>query len=154
MNFDLDSNEIKLESEDKGLRLTANSGDNQLLANVTIYETKEIVTKNYNIVKVHYQQKTGDKILQTDLEKISLKIVLHYFYMYQLWRTMYQREKNRDLTFLQKDFEHPCTADKIISYFKTTYPDNYVDKCEIMLDMSLDKFKEYEKNRQAFYDMW
>lgn len=153
MIFYLDSNEVKLELEAKGIRLTTNSENNILLANVTMNETKEIIIKNYNIVKEHYQPKINDKISSVDLERISLKIVLHYFYMYQLWRAIYRREKNRDLKFLHKDFNHPYTSDEIISYFKGAYPKNYSSKCEIMLDMSTNKFKDYEKNRQAFYDM-
>jgi hypothetical protein len=110
---------------------------------------------NYNsIVKEHYKQLIGSKILESDLEKISIKIVLRFFYMYQLWRTMYVKEKKRDLTFLQKDFNNLSTADTIVSYFKTTYPNSYTDKSETMLDMTADEFKEFEKNRKAFFEMW
>lgn len=154
MTFNLDINEIRVQAEINGLRLTTNTGDNQLLTNVSITEIREVVTKNYILVKEHYHNKTTDKLAQTDIEKVSLKVVLRYFYMYQLWRTMYKREKNRDLTFIKKDFEHPYTLDTIISYFKSAYPKQYADKCEIMLNMSSDKFKKYEKERQEFYDMW
>ena len=30
-------------------------------------------------------------------------------------------KKNRDLTFIIKDFEHPYTSYQIIDYFKSTY---------------------------------
>jgi hypothetical protein len=153
MTFNLDSNEIKIQPEDRGIRLTSSVGDSQLLSNVTIDETEEIVAKNYYIVKEHYKQIIGNKILETDLQKISIKIVLRFFYMYQLWRTMYAKEKKRDLTFLQKDFNNLSTADTIVSYFKTTYPNSYTDKSETMLDMTADEFKEFEKSRKAFFDL-
>jgi hypothetical protein len=136
MTLNIDCNEIQLESTEKGLRLTTNSGIVLLLANVSEEETQETVTKNYAIVKDFFQERTETKIEHSDIEKIALKIVLHYFYMYQLWRTLYEKEKDRDLTFIGTDFDHPQTSDMIISYFKKSDPKDYIDKCLIMLGMS------------------
>jgi hypothetical protein len=67
---------------------------------------------------------------------------------------MYKKERNRDLTFLTKDFDHPQMNDIIIQFFKERYPDNYSDKCEAMLNMSHEKFSVYDKNRQNFQNMF
>ncbi len=63
---------------------------------------------------------------------------------------MYKRQANRDLTFLQKDFEHPYTSYHIIDYFKNKYPDNYADKCESMLEMTTEQFAEYLLRKEQF----
>lgn len=150
MKFSLDSNEINLKAEKQGLRLTSKAGDNLLLANVSEEETEDMVRKNYACVKEFYSQKASAEIQATDLEAVSLKIVLHYFYMYQLWRSIYEKEKNRSLAFLSGDFDHPGTADEIISYFKGKYRRNYRAKCAAMLGMNAEEFSRYEKGREDF----
>jgi len=153
MKYKIDHNEIYLIFEKDWIRVKTDSGDNLPLHNQTKEETTEIIHKNYKIVKDYYQNKVQNKISSLDLERVSLKIVLFYFHMYNLWRQMYKREKNRDLTFISKDFEHPYTSSQIIDYFKSTYPDNYAPKCEIMLDMTPEKFQEFAKNKEQFDNM-
>jgi len=135
MTLNIDHIFVKIDKEDNGIRLTTDN-ENWFIPNQTIEETKKILEINYKIVKGHFQDKTGQLVTDTDLENVCFKIVLHYFQMYNHWRTMYKRQTNRDLTFLQKDFEHPYTSYQIIDYFKNKYPDNYADKCETMLEMT------------------
>ncbi len=153
MTFYVDHIEVDLSNESGGLRLRT-SDDNLMLANQTIEETRSTVEKNHRIVKEHYQKVVNNIVDPHDLAAVSMRIVLHYLYMYNLWRTMYKRESKRDLTFRDKDFEHPYTKDKIIEYFKNKYPFDYSVKCETILRMSTEKFNEYEKNRQDFYEMF
>jgi hypothetical protein len=153
MVISIDNLIINIEQEDKGIRLKTDV-DNLFLENQTLKETKEIIKKNYKIVKKHFQLRTGTIVTPIDLKQICLKIVFNYLYMYNLWRGMYRRETNRDLTFLSKDFDHPQTDDIIIQFFKEKYPTNYADKCEIMLKMSPENFKTYAKNRQDFQEMF
>jgi hypothetical protein len=63
---------------------------------------------------------------------------------------IYKRETKRDLTFIQKDFEHPYTSFKIVDYFKKMYPDNYAARCEVMLGMTPEQFKEYNIRKEQF----
>jgi hypothetical protein len=149
MTFSIDHIIVRIDNEVNGIRLTTET-ENLLLQNQTLIETKSVIEKNYKIVKEYFQDKMSDTITETDLENFSLKIVLHFFYMYNLWRTMYQREKNRDLTFLDKDFKHPYTSYHIIDYFKNKYPDNYADKCETILEMTSEQFKEYLISKEQF----
>jgi hypothetical protein len=149
MTLNIDHIFIKIDKEDNGIRLTTDN-ENWFIANQTFEETKKILEINYKIVKGHFQDKTGQLVTDTDLENVCFKIVLHYFQMYNHWRTMYKRQTNRDLTFLQKDFEHPYTSYQIIDYFKNKYPDNYADKCESMLEMTSEQFKEYSIRKEQF----
>ena len=120
MNYNLDHITIRLEKEGNGLRLTTDI-ENWFIPLQTIEETRQITEKNYRIVIDHFKSKTGQIISATDLENVCFNIVLHYFQMYNHWRTMYKRETKRDLTFIQKDFEHPYTSSKIVDYFKKIY---------------------------------
>ena len=149
MNYKLDHITIKLEKEGNGLRLSTDI-ENWFIPNQTIEETRRITEINYEIVKDHFKSKTGQIISATDLENVCFNLVLHYFQMYNHWRTMYKKEAKRDLKFLQKDFEHPSTSDHIIDYFKKMYPENYADKCETMLEMTPELFKEYAIKKEQF----
>ena len=154
LTFKIDQTKVTLRGEKNGLRLTTVNGDNLFLQNQTTKETKEVIEKNYNIVNHYFTEKAAGKIESTDIEIVSLKIVFWYLHTYNKWRTIYIKEKNRDLTFIDRDFEHPQTRDIIIRYFTNKYPDNYSKPCEILLKMSPDKFKDYEKERVAFFNMW
>ena len=153
MIFHLDSNKVSVRTTAKGFRLSTGSGINLLLEHVTLKETRDVVTGNYGIVKAFYSKRAGDKIAASDLEVVSLKIVLHYFYMHQLWRATQKKKKDRDLAFILKDLEHPSTTDEIISHFKLNYPKDYTSRCKIMLGMTTAQIKAHEKSRQLFYDL-
>lgn len=149
MNYKLDHITIRLEKEGNGLRLTTDI-ENWFIPLQTIEETRQITEKNYRIVLDHFKSKTGQMISATDLENVCFNIVLHYFQMYNHWWTMYKGEAKRDLTFIQKDFEHLYTSSHIVDYFKKIYPDNYADKCEVMLEMTPEQFKEYAIRKEQF----
>jgi len=149
MNYNIGQINVSLKSESNGLRLMTDI-ENWFIPNQTIEETKQITEINYKIVKEHYQSKIGQVISETDLENVCFSIVLHYFQMYNHWRTMYKREKNKDLTFLQKDFEHPYTSYHIMDYFKKKYPNCYEDKCEIMLGLTNEQFKEFAIKKEQY----
>jgi len=149
----IDNMKMVIEQENQGLRLKTDT-DNLLLQNQTYDETVRMVNTNYEIVKNYFQKKVDTYIDSIDLKQVCLRIALRHFYMYNLWRTMYKKERNRDLTFLHKDFDHPQTNDIIIQFFKDRYPNNYSNKCEAMLDMSPEEFKAYDKNRQDFQNMF
>ena len=149
MKYNLDHITIRLEKEGNGVRLTT-AIENWFIPLQTIEETSQITEINYGIVKDHFKSKTGQIISATDFENVCFNIVLHYFQMYNHWRTMYKRETKRDLTFIQKDFKHPYTSSHIVDYFKKMYPDNYADKCEVMLEMTPEQFKEYAIRKEQF----
>lgn len=149
MTIKLDSIIINISDEDNGIRLTTEN-ENWFIPRQTLDETKAIIEKNFKIIKTYFQDKLGEIITGSDLDNVSLKITLLYFQMYNHWRTMYKRERNRDLTFIQKDFEHPYTSNEIVDYFKNKYPDSYIEKCEIMLNMTNEQVKEYIIRKEQF----
>jgi hypothetical protein len=153
--FTIDDIPIELAEENKGIRLTTDD-DNLILPNQTMTSVEHIVRENFRMVKAHYQAKSGVSVSidGRDLSLVSLRIVLHYLYMYNKWREMYEHHKDRDLKFLIEDFEHPSTHDLIIWYFRNKYLEKYSTQCELMLGMSADEFRSYEKSRQEFHDMW
>lgn len=151
MKYNLDHITIKLEKEGNGLRLTTDI-ENWFIPHQTIEETRKITEKNYGIVKEHFKRKAGQIISASDLENVCFNIVLHFFQMYNHWRKMYRRETERDLTFIQKDFEHPYTSSHIVDYFKKMYPRHYADKCEVMLGMTPEQFKEYNIRKEQYDD--
>jgi hypothetical protein len=153
MKYNLDHITVELKEEGNGLRLTTNI-ENWFIPNQTVQETKKVTEVNYKMVKDHFKNKTGLLISDTDLANVCLNIVLHYFQMYNHWRRMYKKEANRDLKFIRKDFAHPYTSSHIVDYFKKMYPENYADKCEVMLDMTPDQFKEYAIRKEQFDNMW
>jgi hypothetical protein len=152
MQFHLDHNEIQLQKEANGLRLTTQTGQSLLLANVTFKEAHSVITHNYQIVKAHFEPNLHGIISTTHHEAVSLKIVLHYFYLYQMWRSLYEEEKNNDLSFREKDFDHPGTIDTVIAHFKWAYPKQYAPYCQTYLGMTNHQFHEYEKSRQTYFD--
>jgi len=121
MKYNLGHITFELQTEGNGLHLKTDL-ENWFIPIQTIEETSQIIEKNYGIVKDHFKNKIGQIISETDLENVCFNIVLHYFQMYNHWRTMYKRETKRDLTFLQNDFEHPHTSYHIVNYFKKCIP--------------------------------
>ena len=141
MTFNLDNIQVTVSAESNGIRLTTED-ENWFIPGQTLDETKTILERNFKIIKEHFLDKVETVITQTDLNNVCLKIALSYFQMYNHWRTMYKRETNRDLTFLQKDFDNTDTIHIVIGYFKKKYQANYEDKCEAMLGMTNAELKE------------
>jgi hypothetical protein len=141
MTFNLDNIRVNISDENNGIMLTTED-ENWFIPRQTLAETKTILEKNFKIIKEHFLNKVETVIAPLDLNNICLKITLSYFQMYNHWRTMYKRETNRDLTFLQKDFDSADTINIVIGYFQNKYPDNYENKCEVMLGMTNAELKD------------
>jgi hypothetical protein len=84
MKYELESNEIELKPETNWIRIITNTGINLPLHNQTFEETQKVINKNYVFVKTHYESKVCNKISSIDVERVSLKIVIFYFQMYNL----------------------------------------------------------------------
>ena len=152
MTFYLDNIKVGLSDENNGIRLTT-AEENWLIPKQTLAETKTIIEKNFKIIKDHFHDKGMAVITQLDLNNVCLKIALHYFQMYNHWRTMYKRETNRDLTFIQKDYDKTDTINIVIGYFKNKYPIDYVDKCVAMLGMTNIELREAIIGKEQYDSM-
>lgn len=151
MFFHIEKIQIELTEDLYGIRLKT-ATDDLPLPGQTIAETMETVRINFETVQEKYKKSATDKIDMDELNEVCLKIVLHYFYLYNTWKETNEKEKDRDLAFLPKDFSHPYTFDIVIQYFKNKYPTDYAGKCAAMLDMQVDKLLKYEYDRADFYN--
>ena len=145
---------IKFIPQTNGVSFESSVDDKLLLINLNAEEAEQMLRKNYAIVYPHYKAIALNQLNETDLQQACFKIVVFYFYLYNLWRAIYENQKDRDLNFLISDFDHPYTFDKIREFFIRKYPDSYAEKCAVMLGMRIDAFKEYEQRREDLYDMW
>jgi len=150
MTFYIGHISIQLHEDPHGLLLTA-FGEVWPLPGQSPGEAQALILKNFDIVKAKYAETTSNAISDEELDEICLHIVLYYFYLYNSWKAFNEKEKNRDLAFQQKDFTHPYTYDKVIRFFKHKYPDDYLSKCALMLDLTPDAVSNYEATRSDFY---
>lgn len=151
MTLFIEQMEIELTEDQYGLRLTW--GDNRLpLPGQTLATTTDLLQKNFATVKGRFSQIASDDITAEELHEVSLKVVLHYFYLYNSWKYSNENEKDRDLAFLQKDFHHPYTYDTILQYFKLKYPGDYALKCACLTEKTADELLKYEYDRNSFYN--
>lgn len=111
MFFSIESIKIELIENQFGLQLKME--DYQYpLPGQTIDETVNIIRKNFEILKSQYSKTASGKLKDEEINEVCLKIVLHFFGMYNSWKYSNKKEKDRDLTFLEKDFKHPQALDR------------------------------------------
>jgi hypothetical protein len=153
VTFYIEHIEIELTEDAYGLTLKALKNEFPLPGQ-TIAEAKNTITGNFKIVSTKYQKSSPGIIPVEELNEVCLKVVLYYFYLYNLWRSIYENEKNRDLTFIPNDFTHPYTYDEIIRYFSDKYPEEYADKCAVMFEIKKEAVLKYEADRKNFYNFF
>ena len=115
---------------------------------------QSLLLGNFKLVRTYYEQKAKDKLTGEELDELSLTIVLHYLYMYNMWRGFYKGQENKQLEFDEEDFHHPQTHDEIIWFLKRKYPGDHIHRCSALMEMSESEFRDYEKRRQEFHDMF
>lgn len=115
---------------------------------------QSLLLGNFKLVRNHYEQKAKDKLTGEELDELSLTIVLHYLYMYNMWRGLYKGQENKQLEFDEEDFHHPQTHDEIIWFVKRKYPRDHIHRCSALMEMSESEYRDYEKRRQEFHDMF
>jgi len=81
MTFYIEQIKIELTEDAYGLRLNA-LNDVFPLPGQTVAVTKDTITKNFERVIAKYKETAADIVTGEDLNEVSLKIVLHYFYLY------------------------------------------------------------------------
>jgi len=163
MQFTIDDISIELNQEGQDVRLRMNDINvydhyyliNEFaLPNQTVDSVKNIVVDNYRVVKHHYAAKVGNSIAEGDLGMVSLQIVLKKLHMYNMWRIMYRQDRGRDLKFITDDFENQDTRWFVIQFFRAKYPDDYAAKSGLILGMSEDELRRYEKGVRDSIDQF
>lgn len=144
---------IKFSPHPNGVRFETED-DNLLFPNMQAGDAVPILQSNFEIVYLHFKAIAKNNLEDEILQQACFKIVVFYFYMYALWRAYNENQKGRDLNFLDSDFNHPYTFDKVREFFLRHHHATYAEKSAAMLGMQINAFKEYEQQRQDFYDMW
>ncbi|MGB4959138.1 MAG: hypothetical protein WBO36_06645 [Saprospiraceae bacterium] len=151
MNFVIEGINIELRKDAKALRANI-LDEGYYFSFQSFQETKDTITSNFYVVKEHYSQTALLTISMTELNEVSLKIVLYYFQLYNSWRSIYEKYKDKDLTFLNKDYTHPYTYDLIINYFRLKYPEDYIKIAAAMINKSPSEVLKYKTDRDDFYN--
>lgn len=151
--------EIKLEHITLSLYSESNNVNvkskyaNVILSNQNIEDVTNLIINNFHVVYSHYKSRVAyNSDILIDINVISVFIVLHYLYMYNTWRHTYKGKENIKLGFDNNDFNNPTTLDIIINYYKEKYPNNWIEKCNILLEMSEEELYDYYKKRADFYN--
>jgi hypothetical protein len=154
LNINIENITVNLTTEHTNVRVKFDH-EETLLLNQDIDTVTKDIRNNFSIVKNHFQKlayKAGKLIDITDINKLSLLIVLYYLFLYSSWKVMYPKQKNRNLNFDPTDFNNPSTYDIIFHYFKSKSPEDWKMKSAILLDFELDDFDIYYKRREDFYN--
>ncbi len=155
------SKEIKIEnitlnlSNDGNTVVVRSNRENIILPRQSIDTVAELIMHNFNVVINHYKSMIDKGSVAfdfNDINFISISIALHYLYMYNSWRAMYKKQENRDLKFIEKDFNNPSTRDIVFNYFKANYPNDWEEKCAGLLGMEFSALEAYYKTREDFYN--
>jgi hypothetical protein len=145
---------LSLSNEGGNVRVKSDK-ENVILPNQNIDTVAELIEHNFNVVVSHYKlmiDKGKKEFDFSDINFVGISIVLYYLYMYNSWRSMYKKQENRDLKFIEKDFSHPSTHDIVFNYFKTKYPSDWEEKCTVLLGMEVAELKAYYKTREESYN--
>jgi len=155
---------IKLENliinlEKDGDNVIVKYGDNSaVLFSQTSENISALLERNFHLVYNFFRSKITNYNFEEkneidDLAYLSLRIVVHYLYMYNSWRIQYKKSKAyENLDFKTKDFFNTSTNDMIISFYKKQLPDNWKLLCAKLLDLTADEFDVYYRQREHFYN--
>ncbi len=106
----------------------------------------------YKIIYQYYSQRIGEIIPAELMKGFSEKITKYYTEQYSRFRVQYPKSAKRYSTFKIEDLDHPEVKEIIINYFKEKIGDGYSDYSVIVLNFSLEDLKEFEKNREEYYN--
>jgi hypothetical protein len=107
----------------------------------------------FNIIHTHYTNKLGEKLPHELLKEICENITEYYYEQYKRFRSQYPKSIKRYSSFKIKDLEHPEVYEMVIKFFKVKKGTEYSIYTMLMLNWSLDKLKEFEKQRANFHNM-
>ena len=143
-------NENSSNSNQNSVRITYDF-QNVVLPNQEINNVAKIIEKNFLFVYDFYSSNIDNNIKEIStsfVEEISIKIVLNYLYMYNMWRISYKNQSNLILDFDEKDFHNPDTADIIFDYSKKKYPNDWLEKSAAILGKDKASTLQYYRERK------
>lgn len=105
-------------------------------------------------IKRHYLEISNSKITDKLIDLVSANVTNHYYNQYLRFREQYPKSIKRYSTFQIKDLQHPHTFEIVIKTLKEEIGSGYEEPCSILLNLSKDELKDFEKNRDEFYKMF
>ncbi len=123
--------------------------------NQTISKTINILKSNYELIKAHYISNLSKsqipEIDNAELNTLCVNILFFYIDQYSRWKEQYKKS-NYEITFYEKDFDHPTTHDIIIFFMQEKHPENWESISAKYIKMERNIFNEYWINRQAYFN--
>ena len=110
--------------------------------------------KFLEIIRKEYSGLTLGKVNKELINTVSEGVTDYYYEQYQRFRKNYPKSIKRYSTFHLKDLDHPSTHELVIKIIKKKVGTEYEDSATKFLNMTLDELKEFEKNREEFYNMF
>ncbi|PQB04341.1 hypothetical protein [Aureitalea marina] len=110
--------------------------------------------KFLEIIRKEYSNLTLDQIKEELLDAVSIGVTDYYYKQYQRFRKQYPKSIKRYSSFHLKDLDHPTTHELIIKILKEKVGAEYKEPATKFLNMTLDEFKDFEKKREEFYNMF
>lgn len=145
---------LDLSAEDQGIRVKSEN-ESVILPAQTLDKVLHLIVENFGKVRSFYMSRAEHAQVffsQPDIDGVSVAIMLHYLYMYNMWRKLHKEHADIDLRFDEKDFDVPGTNDIIFSFFRKLYPVAWQERCCVLLAMGLPELQQYYKSRELFYD--
>jgi hypothetical protein len=87
----------------------------------------------------HYAQsatKGGVEMTQKQLEEVSFAVVLHWLFVYCMWRNTYEQHKNHPLCVDPDDLRRPQAHDHCWAYCEEEFGANYLIHAAALTGMS------------------
>ncbi len=108
----------------------------------------------YKTIFSYYFDVSKNLIPKEFIEEVSHIVTDYYYEQYGRFSKQYPKSIKRYSTFQIKDLDHPSTFEMVIKFFKKKQEDNYSEYSKILLKMTDDALKGFEKNREEFYRMF
>jgi len=101
-------------------------------------------------IKKEYLDLTQDQVPLELVNTVSEGITEYYYDQYQRFRKQYPKSIKRYSSFQTKDLDHPTTHETIIKILKDKVGNDYEKYAILLLNMTLDELKEFEKIERNF----
>ncbi len=149
--------------EQLGAKLIDDSGNIQVLTedtNVLFVKQKsdvlrKIINQAMAVASSHYQNRvatSGIDFTEREIQEISLKVVLHNLYVYNMWKNDYPKYHDLELKVTVEDLKHPQSEDQCYFYCKKKYGADYSSYTAALNGQTREQFESWERGRIAFWD--
>jgi hypothetical protein len=108
----------------------------------------------YQVILAYYDKIAKGLVPEELLSGLAKSIADFYYDQYYRFKNQYPKSIKRYSSFQTKDLDHPTTFELVIKYFKERLGANYAEFSGLLLCMTDDELKAFEKNREDFYKIF